>query len=547
MGVKDLNSIVRNKPVANKDMPRFDTLIIDGSNLIITFILSAASELQRNAPKTSYDTINRDMLHQMKYIVEVAKNRGVEVLQEWLKRFSPNRMYFVMDPQKGVNYKLTTDMEISTFAREFLFNGIPSTAAEEPEEEPNENAQEIEFDLKTEEQEARKRASSKKQYLIEMYDKLKTDTDDTLATLYRQSFHFMEPCNAIALAKLISNLIFTEFDKLHPGLLHVIKAEDEADLVIKNIGEQSTKSFTRVEGDETITIQPKTIICSADTDYFILFSGNPNIYITGLHAYDKVFSPIEQWRLAFTIVYDDGTECQMISDAKIFDYVIRLAPLFGNDYNRQMVISAKKYENALAVFYPISTENTRSRRSGIGKLIAAERSRYGPGVISTHNFDRLIYDYMINHTKIDFKRYLYSVFVYKNYQHFGRYGEIVIEDKSTELILKMFDKWASRPDPEGKYTVVDLITAGKYHKLYAWNHTSPTFTDVKELPSDPAKLYECYESIDISDIPVRFINSAAVKKDTNCNPSMPGSELSGKVISSSVDDIILDELLNDLD
>ncbi len=547
MGVKDLNNIVRRQAISNKNMPKFDTLIIDGSNLIITFVLSAASDLQRKAPKTSYKTVNRNMLYQMKYIVEIAKSRGVDILNQWLKRFRPDTIYFSMDPQKGVNYKLTTDMEISTFAREFLFNGVASTSKEmdEPFElKPDEPVEEIEFDLKTEEQEARKRASSKKPQLIEMYDKLKTDTDDVLATLYRQSFHFMEPCNAIALGRMISSLIFMEFDKIHPGILHVIAAEDEADLVIKNIGEKTTQSFSRKQGDEEITIQPKTLICSADTDYFILFSNNPNVYITGLHAYDKVYSPIEQWRLAFTVVYEDGTEEQLIKDNRIFDYVIRLAPLFGNDYNRQPIISAKKYENALAVFYPITTANTLSKRSGIGKLIAAEKAYYGPNVISVHKFDRLMYDYMLNHAKIDFKRYLYSVFVYKNYSRFDRFHEVEISVDETELIKNMFDKWSSHPDPEGKFTVYDLINAGKYHRFYTWGYDSNSFETYEELPTDMDELVIIYRMISIDDILTPTINPSISEELLD---ELLENSQETLHIKATIDTGVIDELLDAVD
>lgn len=561
MGVKDLNNIVRKQAVSNKNMPRFDTVIIDGSNLIITFILSAASDLQRRAPKTKYNTINRNMLYQMKYIVDIAKNRGVEVLSQWLKRFHPEAIYFIMDPKKGVNYKLTTDMEISTFAREFLFNGVASTTPDmdEPfEQKPDEPVDEIEFDLKTEEQEARKRASSKKDQVIAMYDSLKTETDDTLATLYRQSFHFMEPCNAIALGKMVSSLIFKEFDQRHPGILHVIAAEDEADLVIKNIGENTTKSYECVIETEsiddssdapakpkTITVQPKTLICSADTDYFILFSGNPNVYITGLHAFDKVYSPIEQWKLAFTVVYEDRTEEQIIKDSRIFDYVIRLAPLFGNDYNRQMIISAKKYENALAVFYPLNTPNTLSKRSGIGKLMAAERSSYEPGLISTHKFDRLMYDYMLNYAKIDFKRYLYSVFVYKNYRYFSKYSEVDVNVDETDLLKDVFDKWSSHPDPEGKYTVYDLINAGKYHRFYTWNYDSDSLEDYTELSTSMDELIDIYREISLSDILTQTINTTLTEEQLNELLEHAGEPIPTAVIAeSSVDSSILDELLD---
>lgn len=572
MGVKDLNNIVRKQAVSNKDMPKFNTVIIDGSNLIITFVLSAASELQKRAPKTKYGTINRDMLYQMKFIVEIAKNRGVEVLSQWLNRFGPDTIYFIMDPKKGVNYKLTTDMDISTFAREFLFNGVASTTPDmdEPFElKPDEPVEEIEFDLKTEEQEARKKASSKKPQVISMYDSLKTDTDDTLATLYRQSFHFMEPCNAIALGRMISSLIFKEFDQLHPGILRVIAAEDEADLVIKNIGENTTKSFERVIEDEptdtstdgstdaptepkSITVQPKTLICSADTDYFILFSGNPNVYITGLHAFDKVYSPIEQWKLAFTVVYEDGTEEQIIKDSRIFDYVIRLAPLFGNDYNRQMIISAKKYENALAVFYPLSTPNTLSKRSGIGKLMAAERNFYGHGLISTHKFDRLMYDYMLNYAKIDFKRYLYSVFVYKNYRHFGKYSEIDLAIDEDVLIKGIFDKWSSHPDPEGKYTVYDLINAGKYHRFYTWSYDNDSLEGYEELPSDMDDLLIRYNDVSISDILAPVIKTSISEELldellANVIDGNDQSTVKEVSVESSVSADVLDELLDMVD
>ena len=548
MGVKDLNNIVRKQAVPNKNMPRFDTVVIDGSNLIITFILSAASDLQRRAPKTKYETINRNMLYQMKYIVDIAKNRGIEVLSQWLKRFRPDAIYFIMDPKKGVNYKLTTDMEISTFAREFLFNGVASTTPDmdEPfEQKPDEPVEEIEFDLKTEEQEARKRASSKKEQITEMYNSLRTETDDTLATLYRQSFHFMEPCNAIALGKMVSSLIFKEFDQQHPGILHVIAAEDEADLVIKNIGENTTKAFERTTESETVTVQPKTLICSADTDYFILFSNNPNVYITGLHAFDKVYSPIEQWRLAFTVEYEDGTEEQLIKDSRIFDYVIRLAPLFGNDYNRQMIISAKKYENALAAFYPLKTANTLSKRSGIGKLIAAEKHFYGPSLISTHKFDRLMYDYMLNHAKIDFKRYLYSVFVYKNYRYFSKYSEVTIQVEESDLIKEVFDKWSAHPDPEGKYTVYDLINAGKYHRFYTWNYDSDSLEGFEELPSNMDALLEIYRSISLSDILAPVVSSSLSEELLTELLEHAGEPIPTSVTAKpSIDESVLDELLD---
>lgn len=551
MGVKDLNNIVRKQPVTNKNMPRFNTIVIDGSNLIITFVLSAASDLQRRAPKTKYNTINRNMLYQMKYIVDIAKNRGFEVLSQWLKRFHAERMYFIMDPKKGVNYKLTTDMEISTFARDFLFNGIASTTPDmdEPfEQKPDEPVEEIEFDLKTEEQEARKRASSKKDQVTAMYDSLKTETDDTLATLYRQSFHFMEPCNAIALGKMVSSLIFKEFDQKYPGILHVIAAEDEADLVIKNIGENTTNSYEQTVNDETVTIQPKTLICSADTDYFILFSNNPNVYVTGLHAFDKVYSPIEQWRLAFTVEYEDGTEEQLIKDSRIFDYVIRLAPLFGNDYNRQMIISAKKYENALAAFYPLKTANTLSKRSGIGKLIAAEKHFYGTSVISTHKFDRLMYDYMLNHAKIDFKRYLYSVFVYKNYRHFSKHHEVDIHVEETELLKDVFDKWSAHPDPEGKYTVYDLINAGKYHRFYTWNYDGDSLETYEELPTDMDKLVDVYNAISLSDILTPTINTSMSEELLTELLEHAGEPVPTVITAkSSVNDTILDELLEIVD
>lgn len=511
MGVKDLNNIVRKKPVAAKDMPSFKTLIIDGSNLIITYILAAAGDLVKKAPKTKYNTINRDMFYQMKYIVESAKNRGMNVLTSWVNKYKPDNIFFVLDPKNGVQYKLTTDMDISTFARSFLFDGVASTAEEQEMDIQHESVEMVSFDLKSEEQEARKRASSKKQQITGMYDVLKLSVNEDIATLYRQSFHFMEPCNCIALGKLVSSMIFSEFNKLFPSMLHVIAAEDEADLVIKNIGEREAQ-----DGN--------VLICSADTDYFILFANNPRVYISGLHVKDNVFSPLEQWRLAFTLVYDDGTEEQMIPDKKIFDYVIRLAPMFGNDYNRTMIISANKYENALGIFYPFSTPTNPSLRSGIGKFMAAEKAFYGPEVISTHSFDRRVYDYMVNHHKTaDFKRYLYSVFVYKNYKYFARHNEVIIETDMTDQMKKMFDKWCAHPDPEGKYTVYDLIKAGKHHKFYTWDYTVDTLENHEEIAHDLDEMLEYYNGLDISDL----LHTYQVK--------------------STLESVLIDELLEDAD
>lgn len=538
MGVKDLNNIIRKQAVSPKSMPRIDTMIIDGSNLIITYILAAAGDLIKKAPKTKFNTINRDMFYQMKYIVESAKNRGVHVLKSWVNKYKPDSIYFVLDPKNGVQYKLTTDMEISAFARSFLFDGVASTAKEHEQDIQHETVEMVSFDLKSEEQEARKKASSKKTQVTAMYDILKEKDNDVLATLYRQSFHFMEQCNCIALGKLVSSMIFSEFNKLFPSMLHVIAAEDEADLVIKNIGEREAESGN-------------VLICSADTDYFILFANNPKVYISGLHVNDYIYSPIEQWRLAFTLVYEDGTEEQMIPDKRIFDYVIRLAPLFGNDYNRHMIISANKYENALGIFYPFSTPTAQSLRSGIGKFMAAEKAFYGPEVISTHSFDRRVYDYIVNHHKAaDFKRYLYSVFVYKNYKHFSRYNEVVIEDDMSGHMKKMFDKWCAHPDPDGKYTIYDLINSGKHHKFYTWNYETDCLSKPEEIADTIDGMLEYYNSLDISDLLQTYQAKATIEssiidellEDADEEEKTPKNTI--QMAAITIDDDLMNELLD---
>ena len=486
MGIKDLNNIVKQTPVSTRDLPSIDNIVIDGSNMIITYLNRASSDLRKLAPKSIFETVNRDMFYQMKYIVSATTNRAVSVISQWISVYEPDSVKVVLDPKNTVNYILSDDMVLSENSKRILLN----------------NNKKCEFELKSEEQEARKNANSKKDELFKKYTELLEEYDEKTSDMYRQSFHYSEACNLFSLGRIVIYNTIHELNALFPGKVRLVNAIDEADLVIKNIGEELSELGT-------------VLICSEDTDYFVLFSNNPNVFITSVRSNGSVYSPLIQWRNAFTIINDDNSETQLIQDEDIYEYTIRLAPLFGNDYNRDMIISAKVYENALKIFYP-SLFEIRSARSSIDKLLKSMRKRYPKdGVIDHEAFDDIIVEHLRN-KEANSKRYLFSVSVYRNYSFFNKYESVEYKDlpKIDDAMMELFDKWFSRPDPENKYTLQDLIVAGKYHAFYSWDTTGDDFQNPAVIERDVKKMLSYYKSIEI-DLPLTTVGYSRVSEETD--------------------------------
>lgn len=501
MGIRDLNNIVRKNPISKDNMMKINTIIIDGSNMIVTYLMRASSDLFHQSPKTEFNTINHNLIWQMKYIIEATVKRGVDTIYSWYKTYSPRRILFVIDPKCGIDYKISSDMQINSFTKNILLG----------------NNQEILFKMKSEEQESRKKATSKKDFVLSRYDELvkKNNGDVILANLFRQSFQFMENCNVMSLAKAAVVKIINSFNeriqnenmddensKINiDNILYLIEAADEADLVIKNLGEKYTE-------------KKHCLICSMDTDYFVLFSGNPKIYITGIRSSDLVYKPIDEWRNAFTIIADNqdeysndnshtDTEIQLIPDDKIYDYAIRLAPLFGNDYCRETVISAKVYQNAIKIFYPCGFP-TLPARSNIDKFIKFGNERFKQdfenGLIPLERFDEIICNYLTM-KNINKKTYLFSVVVYKNWKYFNHYSITDTSGMEDEIMKHTIEKTFTKPDPEHKYTYKDAITAGKYDVIYDWDSKTKNFSDVIAIQKDSDLLLKKYRETKL-DIPL---------------------------------------------
>lgn len=480
MGVKDLNSIVRRQHETVKH--NFETIIIDGTNMIITFLSKVSSELQKH-DKTIFNTVDMNIIVQMKYIITKTTEYMFNVIKRFYNDYSPDKIYFVMDPKDEVSYVINSDMIIFDKYKELLLK----------------DSNEICYELKKEEKEARKKANSKKEFVYSKWKKIHDEyNDNILPDIFRQTFHFNEQSNLFRLIKVCIRILSNDIRAyLSENLFRIINTGDEADLVIKNIGEMETNNSDK-----------KVLICSSDTDYFVLFSNNPNIYIGGLRSTDFIYSPIKQWREAFTV---NGV--QMIPDNMIYNYAIRLSAIFGNDYTRDTIITSREYINCIKVFIPKLFKIT-SHRSNIDKFITKELCDYPDDktVIDYNKFDELIEDWLeYRNNQSHFKLYIFSVIVYSNYQYYNKYS---IEDEIYDidsLVIELLGKLFVNNDNEKIFD--NKILFSKYDVLYDWsklkitklNNETENETnnyeidcDIKQLPTDITELLEIYKNISIT-------------------------------------------------
>mgnify|MGYP003540713509 FL=1 len=104
MGITDLNTIMKIKGMEVKK-DHFDNIIFDGSFILINTLSSVYKKLkdENKLNMTKWDTINQNLLYQMKYIVENSVNQIIKTINEFDKRYKPKSIYFVDDPKNKVD------------------------------------------------------------------------------------------------------------------------------------------------------------------------------------------------------------------------------------------------------------------------------------------------------------------------------------------------------------------------------------------------------------------------------------------------------------
>jgi hypothetical protein len=302
-------------------------------------------------------------------------------------QYNALKIILVMDPANKVSYAMNDKMIFNQKYKEFLFS----------------NFSEINVQMKVNEQNRRSMAANKLdkinrdeeniRNLVANTSELKAEDEIALIGIYKQSIHFLTPTN---LYRLIP-IILSELDFSGDSNVELVSAVDEADLVIKNIGEE-------ILAKEPLS---KILVLSKDTDYYVLFANNKNIYISAFDG--AIYNPYYIWT-------------SFLKQAYSYDIIVRLAPLLGNDYSGECLILASSSSSMILNLlnlnnsYPAIVSEKRKKIRIFGGM-NIERDK----LTTAEQLDDAVYNY----DKQFFKSYLCSVIIYTNWQSFGKWTPFV--------------------------------------------------------------------------------------------------------------------------
>ena len=341
MGIINLNQIAKDAKVYNI---KANTAIIDGSNLIYIYLCTASKCLKDPLSYRNYNVniIDVEIEQQIYSIVEQALLSLIRYTYFLYGQLTNERnIIFVFDPYKEpkyiINHKIFTEETIENI------------------EEINNIKIEEEYEMKKDER--KKRAEHKvvdvDSLISKELDKLvkinNSDVNNEVLTINEitqllniSDMNKIKDNNLFQNPKMLNKLTafiikeflyicnkydktdfeFTRYNILNKlsnnvsSHIHFIQAISEADLVITDLA--------------GIFNYDKVVVCSRDTDYFILLSDIPNVYKSDIFV-GNYYLVSEMWKqLSENITYED---------------IIAIATLSGSDYTNKDSIMTFNIDN----------------------------------------------------------------------------------------------------------------------------------------------------------------------------------------------------------
>ena len=341
MGIINLNQIAKDAKVYDI---KANTAIIDGSNLIYIYLCTASKCLKDPLSYRNYNVniIDVDIEQQIYSIVEQALLSLIRYTYFLYGKLTNERnIIFVFDPYKEpkyiINHKIFTEETIENI------------------EEINNIKIEEEYEMKKDER--KKRAEHKAvdvdSLISKELDKLvkinNSDVNNEVLTINEitqllniSDINKIKDNNLFQNPKMLNKLTafiikeflyicnkydktdfeFTRYNILNKlsnnvsSHIHFIQAISEADLVITDLA--------------GIFNYDKVVVCSRDTDYFILLSDIPNVYKSDIFV-GNYYLVSEMWKqLSENITYED---------------IIAIATLSGSDYTNKDTIMTFNIDN----------------------------------------------------------------------------------------------------------------------------------------------------------------------------------------------------------
>lgn len=372
MGIKNLNKLVKRLPV--KDVEA-EYLIIDGYNVVITLIQSILGMTRENV-------VGGDIIEIFNFLVNMISGRIQSLIENAVKRYSCKTVMFVID---GVTQK-PLEMESGEV-----------------------------FDIKQSEHEKRQAQLTRQKERVVNSIMETTAEDNHERELERRFFE---------LGDNYHYLIFPIIDRI----FHMNTPKGDSFQVIESV----------YEADYTIANLANTfgnsVIMSLDTDFYVMCSENPTIYILNFKEQQHIYCP--------RIIWDDiFNKCGLEFNLGL---VHRLAPLFGNDYtasgsDKQAILSAEDEDSLQVVFLrDVDYGNSRKKKLKLFK----DCIKYTSDVITLEALDAAVQEFSKINPKFEAfnDKYCKSVYVYDNMEQYFEFEDYVPKDNGLEIIRKLFPK-----------------------------------------------------------------------------------------------------------
>lgn len=302
MGIKNLNSLFANSTDYSQSNLKFNTIIIDGSNLVITYLCSVIIGIIRNG--TQDCIVNRAL-----QTIREASAAIIHSIRATRRRFSTKdgRIIVMFDSSSNPDYRIRINGDYKI--------------------------------VKAKEQESLNRAknrndSDKTNREIEIMQLNGASEEEIINHL--QKIYLNSPKNHFKLTKYVTDLVVSELSK--EKNIKFFRAISETDFVIRNLALVHTLGENDSVADAASGRGPNVLIMSADTDYLVLTSDIENVYVRKTQQHEtKIIYPYEAWR-------------EILNRDLTYEEVCMLGIIFGCDYNNHsgyILINGNKIEQTI--------------------------------------------------------------------------------------------------------------------------------------------------------------------------------------------------------
>lgn len=392
MGIKNLNKLIKRNPI-KKEIA--ENLIIDGYNLIITFIQSILAS-------TREDAVGFNILEIFDFIVDSIAYRIKTLIDKSVKAYSCNYVYFVIDGlcQKSL---LMDSGDV--------------------------------IDIKAYEHEKRESQLNKqKTRLLESIEGGCLDSDEKEAEKERRFFEIGD--NYRYLIYPIIDKVYKIFSK--DSSKNESKDNSNSDSSKDNSNSESVEFLlieSIYEADYTIAnlaiSLESVIIMSLDTDFYVMCCDCQRVFIMNFKEQYQLYSPYNEWK---NILED----CSIKFNRRL---IYRLAPLFGNDYtatetDKQYLLSAED-ENCLKMII-LRDEEVPKRKKKLYQL--KNLIEYSSEIITLDELDDAIQKFSLENEKYKdyYEKYIKSVYAYEHIDSYFEYKDYIPRNNGREKIEKLF-------------------------------------------------------------------------------------------------------------